>query len=67
MFAIPVDEGILFDSGSAVRCPKFDHPEQSAQVLVDPVLRATDYLLRVVFEVMPDAECGITGLLTCGG
>ena len=43
--------------------PDLDHPEQRAEVLVDPVLGAADDVLRVVLEVVPDADRRVAGEL----
>jgi hypothetical protein len=52
VLAVPLDPLVVGDAGFLVRRPDLDRPEQRAQVLVDPVLRAGDDLLRVVLELV---------------
>ena len=63
VLAVPVDPLVVGDAGLPVGRPDLDHPEQCAQVLVDPVLRAGDHFLRVVAELMPDAGRRVAGVL----
>ncbi len=63
VLAEPVDPLVALDVGRLVRRPDLDHPEQRAEVLVEPVLRAADDFLRVVLELVPDAHRGVAGEL----
>ena len=63
VLAVPVDPVVVGDAGLAVGRPQLHRPEQRAQVLVDPVLRAGDDLLRVVLEVVVDADGRVAGEL----
>jgi hypothetical protein len=59
--AVPVDPVVLVDAGFLVGGPDLHRPEQRAQVLVHPVLRAGDDLLGVVLEVVEGADRRVAG------
>ncbi len=63
VLAVPVDPVVVGDAGLAVRRPQLHGPEQRAEVLVEPVLGAGDDLLRVVLEIVEDADRRIAGEL----
>mmetsp|Transcript_15759 Transcript_15759/g.43575 ORF Transcript_15759/g.43575 Transcript_15759/m.43575 type:complete len:491 (-) Transcript_15759:12-1484(-) len=65
--AVPVDPLGVLDAGLLVGRPQLDHPEQRAEVLVDPVLGAGDDVLGVVAEVLVDADGRVAAVLFAQG
>ena len=61
VIAEPVDPLVIVDTGFLLRIPDLDGPRVHAEVLVDPVEGARDVLLRVVLELVPDADRRIAG------
>ena len=63
VIAKPVDIEIFFQSGLAHRAPDLDHPAEHPEVIVDPVERAADDLLRVITELVIDGDVRVAGKL----
>src|ERR1700728_349439 len=54
MIAVPVDPFTIVDTGCLLRIPQLQRPREATPVLVDPVERDGNELIRVVLEVVPD-------------
>ena len=59
VIAKPVDVRILLEPGLAHGTPDLDHPAEHPEVVVDPVERAANDLLRVIAELMVDGDIRI--------
>ena len=56
MLAEPVNVLIARDSGFAHRAPDLNHPTVRAQLCVEPILRASNNFLWVIFELVKHAD-----------
>ena len=64
MFAIPLDEFVVGDSGLALRAPDLHGPREYASVIVHPIVeRPGDDFLGVISEVVEYRDVRITGCL----
>src|SRR6058998_2238069 len=64
MIAEPVDVQILLDAGLTHRAPDLDHPAEYAKMIIDPVERAADHLLRVIAKFVIDGDVWVASDLS---